>query len=258
MKRNEKILVYAVTGFLMVILGVAVLFGNKDRTPRPDRADNTAGRGAVSLQDLLRERIEGTARQTEEEGGSGEGGEAGTDDPEAEGGKPAEDPAEVGEVPLVAQPPSPAEQVAALFGPSRRERDFRYVTVQQGDTFRGLVQKWCGSVQEYVGAAERLNETVESRPLTPGQELVLPWVEAEVLLEAWDARKQGQPVEIETPKGEEVRLYTVQQGDSIWAIAVREVGTNKAPGYIEKIKALNQQIANFDLLRVGQELRLPQ
>lgn len=271
MKRNEKILVYAVTGFLMVILGVAILFGNKERSARPDRTEETAGRGAVSLQDLLRERIEGGRKPASGEEGSelpgdspGKTGSEARDRPGADEqvGQSSETGGEAGGkdvsgVPLVAQPQTPVEQVSARFGPSRRERDFRIVTVQSGDSFRALVQKWCGSVAEYVEAAERLNETVASRPLKPGQELVLPWVDEEVLLEAWQARSQGEPVAVETPAGEDVRLYTVQKGDSIWGIAAREVEARSVPAYIEKVKSLNPQINNLDLLRVGQELRLP-
>ena len=51
MKQNEKILVYAVTGFLAVILGVAILFG-KDSTRRlPDVRTDVAE--TPSLEALL-------------------------------------------------------------------------------------------------------------------------------------------------------------------------------------------------------------
>ncbi len=50
MKRNEKILVYGVTGFLVAILVIAVVFGNEDLT---QAVQNSSKFEARTLQELI-------------------------------------------------------------------------------------------------------------------------------------------------------------------------------------------------------------
>jgi LysM repeat protein len=271
MKRNEKFLVYAVTGFLAVILVIAIVFGNDDlegRTgpvPEPEKETPTASRpGIAGLNEILfgggKPLAPGTAvgdpepaDPTGEEPGAGEGPGTG-EEPAAEPG--------VGEVALDVEAPAPVTtsgQVAVELGPSRRDRDYRVVRVRSGDSFRQLVQKWCGSL-DYLDRARKLNETVEV--LQPGQEVSFPWVDDDVILAAHRARQEAaarpSPAAAAEPlAGENSRVYTVVSGDSIWAIAVRAVGNAGAPDYIKLIKDLNPQIADVDKLKVGQKILLP-
>ena len=50
MRRNETVLVYAVTGLLIVILGIAVIFG-EEAAPASRPGNSTGGEGARGLLD---------------------------------------------------------------------------------------------------------------------------------------------------------------------------------------------------------------
>lgn len=253
MRQNEKTLVYVVTGFLFVILAVAVLFGKDGaaRTKTPTPAQGT-GQTAVSLEDLFR----------------GQGQML----PDQEQGEPAP---VIPEQPLAANvqlgPPTPGEEVAMLLGRSQRDRECRVVTARAGDTLRELVIKWCGSL-EYLPLAERMNE--DAALLRVGQDVVLPWVPDEEVLAALQERKAGRsprpgaaaPVEASAGGGAPVpapagapsasRVYVVKAGDVLWKIAEREVGLRKAPAFIQQVRELNPGV-DVNALRVGQQIKLP-
>jgi hypothetical protein len=246
MKQNEKILVYLVTGFLFVILAVAVLFG-KDGIPRTTAAAETqkTGQTAASLEDLLR----GPGKLLPAQ-------------------EPAQEPALL-QQPLATNvqlgPPSPAEEVAMLLGRSRRDRDCRLVTARVGDSLSELVLRWCGSI-EFLALAERMNE--DGSRLRVGQDVVLPWVDDEEILVALRDREAGRAPRrgavaadaAASGTGEPVpaafRLYSVKAGDMLWKIAERDVGARKAPAYIDQVRELNPGL-DVNTLRVGQELKLP-
>lgn len=199
MKRNETILVYGVTGLLLVILVVAVVFGSEPgpTAPSPQKvntlrsllADDAGTPGAPEVP----AGTSGAGGTNASLDGAGPGpvaktpGTAGdaANKPLADGangGSAAAPASPPGSVPLVAPSPKPE-----VLGKSRRERDYRVVTVQRGDTFSGLVEKWCGSL-EPLPVALALNETLDRDRLAPGQEVCLPWVDDAVLLEAYEAR----------------------------------------------------------------------
>ncbi|GAB4141800.1 MAG: hypothetical protein Fur0037_08760 [Planctomycetota bacterium] len=263
MKQNEKVLVYAVTGFLLVILGIAILFGKdgprtvksaEGSVPEARSGAKESGRG---LGDLFAK----ISRKQAQEAAARPQDAAPRD---AVTGLPAPE-----EKPLMAPPPpTPAEQVRAELGESRRERDFRIVKVAPGDTMPGLVRKWCGSADR-LAEAESLNEGLSM--LRAGQEIVLPWVDDQEILAAWRerdvepapaARPQPAPssrsggVAAAAPSAA-AKTYRIRSGDALWKIAVREVGPKGAPSFLQQVKALNPEILDLDHLRVGQEIRLP-
>lgn len=196
MKQNEKILVYAVTGFLAVILAVAILFGKEAPSRLPDVQGDTAQ--GPSLEEVLNRRAgtkpEGEAAKDPAATNAGE--------TPAAGGTPAVVTPAVGGQPLAANvqlaPPTPAALVTEKIGLSRRDdsmgRPWRVVRAQKGDTLGTLVQKWCGSL-DYLEEARGINETLEV--LKIGSDVYLPWVEDEALLAAWDKAHPAPVVPVE-------------------------------------------------------------
>lgn len=209
MKQNERILVYAVTGFLAIILAVAVLFGRDN--PRlqvggggaggggvgaaGQPAANPAGAGAPeSLGDIV-------ARRAALDGGatpaaSGEGGAAPVA-PSGDGAAPVSPgvpgasglPAPVGpEQALVASKPLiAADLVLQALGSSRRDRAVRFVPARRGDSLETLVRRWCGATEPYLEEAKSLNE--ELTVVRVGHEVAVPWVEDEVVFAAYESRQ---------------------------------------------------------------------
>lgn len=259
MKRNESILVYSVTGLLVVILLVAVVFGNGN--PADAKAPD-GGRKVVALDDL--DGMTRGARTAEDGHEPGDGGEA--TNPGAESGNG--DGAGV-VVPLVsngsgaqAQPavePAPAPAPELELGASERQGDYRVVTVTSGDTFSSLVQHWCGSLDR-LAEAEALNETANLSRLKVGTRLWLPWVDDAALVEAIHARTRSvqEPERPLLNAQQAAATYTIKAGDKLWDIAVARVGANKARQFIDAVVALNPTVLRDpDRLKPGQEIRLP-
>ncbi len=280
MKQNERILVYAVTGFLAVILVIAVWFGSD--TPLAPRNAQAGDAAASKLVDL----IDPAALP----GGGPAGGaaaDAGVVDPSARAGdeKPVS-----GQSPLVAPATSlaAAELVAQQLGPSRRDRTVRYVLPRPNDSLESLVTRWCGS-RAFLDAAIRLNEDL--RVVQVGREVAVPWVEDEEVYAAHQARQAsklqaiaqpaaadrpiGQPraidgdtvrdpagaganVPVRTPAAANVEgatRYVVKNGDSLWRIADRTYGRRLADRMVAEIKQLNP--GQTDVLKPDQVLLLP-
>lgn len=219
MKQNERLLIYAVTGFLALILVVAVVFG---RAPADGSTPNGAGKSvgtpstAQGLGDLL-------GSKTPANGGKPAGESAnsdGNDSQPSAGGNAATDGASGlptpdqlanqnrlagGGQPLVAQakPLVAAELVAQELGASRRDRNVRFVRAIKGDSLELLVQRWCGAREPFLAEARSLNE--ELTTLQVGQEVAVPFVEDEALLAVIEARRPKVTVPtgaaLETPSG---------------------------------------------------------
>jgi nucleoid-associated protein YgaU len=213
MKQNERILVYVVTGFLALILMVAVFFGGDasarlqqqagapgagPATPAPSApgASEAANANAAGLQGL-REILGGqpaagngstAAPPVANVGEAAPAHGAGTD-----GGAKAATP----EHPLAAVPHAlaAADLVSQHLGASRRDRSVRFVRARAGDSLETLVRRWCGSRDPWLDEARALNEDLVV--VRVGQEVALPWVEDEVVLAAFEAR-QPKPV-VATP-----------------------------------------------------------
>ena len=298
MKRNESILVYSVTGLLVVILAVAILFGNENNA----RA-HESGKGFDDLESLSASADKGAGVGAADKPADGKGAAPEADDelvtpptkagganpppPEAAGaksevpagaGQPAPEaagaakadaekpPAPLVAVPLVTPGIKPAAdtesatQALVLLGDSKRDGQYRIVTVRRGDTFSELVQRWCGSL-ESLPLAESLNEEANLGNLKEGTKLCMPWVEDATLVAAHHARRTK--VESETKVLSEARAsgrtHTIKAGDKLWNIAVAQVGQKDAAKYIERIKALNSELlAHPDRLVVGKTILLPE
>lgn len=286
MKQNERLLVYAVTGFLALILVIAVVFGSG-----PANAGAKAPADAKSLDDLLNPGRKGADRAG-----------AGRDDAGTDARTQLGDASHTGlqtpnqvtpEQPLVAKPRLAHDLVARQLGPSQRDRNYRIVTARRGDSLEVLVRRWCGARDPYLQQARFLNEDL--RMLREGQKVILPWVDDEVLaasiaaerprtllpsssspalggavagsgagkptpgLPQPSARRVGQsPVPAERPvvAATETETYTVKEGEALWRIAARKYGRGKADRMIPRIVAANPGL-DPSRLRVGQVLKLP-
>lgn len=178
MKQNERLLVYAVSGFLGLILVVAVLF-------RPSAGDQQAPKTPGLAQILNQEVAAKDADAPKPASGAASAAQAAD---AAFPGVPA--PAEVAPQPLAAAAPKPmvaADLVAQQLGLSRRERNVRFVRAKPNDSLDSLVRRWCGARDPYLAETKSLNEDLVM--LRSGQEVAVPWVDDEVLLLAIEASK---------------------------------------------------------------------
>lgn len=197
MKQNERILVYAVTGFLAIILVVAVLFG-RGNGPLEKSGGNASTPG---LADVLpggksavgKAEADKPAGPKSEVPGPGEKNGALGD----KSGLPAPDQS-AGEQPLVApsKPMIAAELVAQQLGTSHRDHSVRIVRARAGDSLETLVRRWCGSPQ-FLEEAKSLNEDLTV--IRVGQEVAVPWVDDDVVYAAFEAR---QPKKLTAEGGE--------------------------------------------------------
>lgn len=191
MKQNERILVYAVTGFLAIILVVAVLFG-RDGAPASKPAPVA---GAPGLADVFKTPA-ATNDLTKPAAGKPDGTGSGE-----KSGLPS--PTQVaGEQPLVApsKPMIVADLVAQQLGSSRRDHTVRFVRARSGDSLDTLVRRWCGSGQ-FLEEAKSLNEDLTV--IRVGQEVAVPWVDDEVVYAAFEAR-QPKKLQAEVAEGDKV------------------------------------------------------
>ncbi len=287
MKQNERLLVYAVTAFLALILVIAVVFGDDGARAREEGAQ-----GGTTLNDILN----GGA----DEAAADEAGVAVEADAEKAGANAVVPVAAVVEQPLRAQAPSASVLVAQRIGVSRREQDFRWVTAKANDGWEMLVQRWCGKVKPYLDETRKLNETTTM--LREGQNVLVPWVDDEVLLALWEADQRpvlvsggdaqpasgavatGSPAPagttgLRTPTlsptsgpaaagapadpGElalgavvSFEVYEVKSGDTLWPLLAKRFGNGKVPGMIKKVVQLNPGL-DPDRLRVGRSIKLP-
>lgn len=192
MKQNERLLVYAVTGFLALILVVAVVFS---REP----AKSPASGSAQGLDKLLGQddgQAAAPAAMAKEK--------AELERVERDGVTGMPKPSDVTPAPLAAPAPKlliAADLVAQQIGVSRRDRNVRFVRAKQNDTLEGLVRRWCGARDPYLDETKSLNE--ELVVLRVGQEVAVPWVEDDVLLAAFEASRPKTLLPLEAVAGGE-------------------------------------------------------
>lgn len=186
MKQNERILVYAVTGFLAIILAVAVLFG-RDASGKQAAGDAKSGsNGILGLEEVINPEMRREREAAAKNGSDATGADKKGADAPISG---LLSPDQVGEQPLVAtsKPAVIADTVALKVGPSRRDRTVRFVRAQSGDSLESLVRRWCGKRDPYLEEAKCLNE--ELTVVRVGQEIAVPWVEDEEVLAAYELRQ---------------------------------------------------------------------
>lgn len=283
MKQQERFLMFAVAGFLAIILVVAVVFGREEAPgakPAPSQP--------VGLKDIV---------------------QAAPKVPEA----PAEQPL------AAPKPLLSADLVAQKLGASRRDQNpaWRVVRVRSGDTFEKIAKLWCAGrepLAEVIDEIRHANET--TTVLRPGQEVLVPWVEDDVLLAAFEAQRPkpadgvvdpnhaglapasasgsplggntatlaamlgnrgaggtiaangpvangaagggthaqpGNPPAATPTTG--TKTYVVKQGDSLWRIAERLYGKKNADRMVAEIKRLNP--GRTDVLHPDDRLVVP-
>lgn len=272
MKQNERWLVFAVTGFLALLLVAALVFrGDADGAPGGQQKP-------IGLDQLLGQNAPGAANARE-----GETVRVGVPAPSE---VTAQQPLVAGVKPLLA-----ADLVLQQLGPSRRDRNVRFVRARQGDSLDLLVQRWCGARDPFLAEAKCLNEDLVV--LRVGQEVAVPWVDDEVVLAAYEARQpktllagdavgggdapklgaavpasarpdfrlpgaqaaSGSGVPARTSASGVGTSYTVKSGDSLWRIAERTYGLKNADRMVTAIKDANPGLG--ERLLVGQKLVLP-
>ncbi len=271
MKRSESVLMYGVTGILLVILAVAVIFGSESKAAvkaLPAKVDPDSSKGIFPINPV---------DPVDDEAG---------DDPEV---KKGEDPVEPGPE-LDQQPKDPVVQVPLSIGQARVERSalgesevtnfgelYRYITVRPNDSFDLLVERWTGSVSNREDVIA-LNEELRIHPLNPGARICMPYVNDEILLSAMEDRRRARasrpvsefpppaqsgraPLSTSRANGENaavsaVREVVLKKGESLWTIAEREVGRRGADAYIKRICALNG-IDDAGRVQAKQKIKLP-
>jgi nucleoid-associated protein YgaU len=284
MKQNERWLVYAVSGFLGLILVVAVLF--RPKTGNGDTA-TTPGLAQILNQEVAAKEAD-APKADESKKAVAEASLAGV---------PA--PIDIAPQPLSATAPKPmvaADVVAQQLGLSRRDRNVRFVRAKPNDSLEGLVRRWCGARDPYLAETKSLNE--ELVVLRVGQEIAVPWVDDEVLLAAIEASKPktltaetpvATPTPTPTPTATQPVVqptaapsfaqpavapstsnstgagavpalgsgtsYTIKAGESLWRIAERTYGRKNADKMIAAIKQANPGMT--DNVREGQKIVLP-
>lgn len=281
MKRNETILVYAVTVMLLVILLVAVVFGES----KPANASNKSGNEKQMAGLPGTEFVDPVGKKEQADPAKTDGTEAGQKTPKAgsPAGKgtgetvdtkghnpiidtepvdPKKDPInkKAGPVDLSAVVVPAAKQIEQLLGTSTKMgAEYRKVKGRRGDTLRKIVARWCGDATTHLADVEALNETLIDRTCTGKEEVVVPWVDDEVLLAAMKQpaapeKKAKQPVVVSSNS----KLYTLKKGDSLWALAKSRVGENRfVPAWIERFKQLNPEITDPSVLVAGQRVKVP-
>ncbi len=270
MKRNETVLVYAVTGLLLVILLVAVIFG--EQNPARAETEKKTRPAVASLPGVAPAeapvRAPGAAKPSEEPGANlaEESSEKPPEKPPekpseetgeetGEGEKPADEGTEGADAksgePIVLKS-TVTEDLAGVLGTSSRMGEYRVVKARHGDTLALVVARWCADATQ-LSTIEVLNESLVEADLESGQEVVVPWVDAETLLLAAKARAKKSSV-VEHAKGQ---LYTIKKGDSLWDLAKVRVAKNKIPAWLGRFKVLNPDIIDLSVLIAGQKVRLP-
>lgn len=286
MKQNERLLVYAVSGFLGLILVVAVLF-------RPKTTGATSAGATPGLAQILNPEVQAKDADAPKPDAAADGNKAVAE--ASLTGVPS--PSDIAPQPLSAPAPKPmvaADLVAQQLGLSRRDRNVRFVRAKPNDTLEGLVRRWCGARDPYLAETKSLNE--ELVVLRVGQEVCVPWVDDEILVAAIEASKPktltaelpaapaptaptaapamapvtNVPMPTLAPTGSAVggdaaaakpattasgTSYTVKAGDSLWRIADRTYGRKNAEKMIAAIKQANPGLT--DSVREGQKLVLP-
>ncbi len=274
MKRSESVLVYGVTGVLAVILAIAIVFGGDPAEGNTDLSVaglTPEGGGTLDLTDDDVETPPTTTPTSDdllnELLGTGAGIEDENEPLESEADSETESAP-------VSVPTVPLSRTVATLGTSRTEENpasgerFRFVNAQPGDSIALLIQRWCPGTERMD--IEALNETKNLDRLRIGDEICVPWVDDETLLEAHEARQAmrtadagGATFEPSSGSGATpvsttgAREYVIKDGESLWVIATREVGANKAQQFIDDVVALNPSIQDPSRVRAKMKILLP-
>lgn len=262
MKRSESMLVYGVTAILLVIVGVAVIFGDGPAVQGNETSSN--------IEDFLK------PDPTKPGGGSESTGGFAIDDDQSSAQDPAQDPTEnlstdTGGAPggpavdeggdVIPSDIQPLEVMLADLGPSvvieaYDSNRFRRVRVEAGMSFEEICSRFAPGYE--LNDVHILNEGIDPANLEIGSELLLPYVPDEKLIEAYKLSLAGQasgrrgssgrsssngglvpPASSSSPASGTGGSHLVTEGDSLWAIAKSVVGARRATAYAEEIRIAN-------------------
>jgi len=145
----------------------------------------------------------------------------------------------------------PEQLLEQALGTSRRDGEYRIVTGWKNATLANVVERWTGG-SAALDEVRTLNESVGDQ-LGHGDEILVPWVDAEALLAAKAAQDTVRS-QADWAKGE---LYVLKKGDSLWKVASQRVATNMIPAWLKQFEGLNPSIADTGTLMEGQKVRLP-
>lgn len=137
----------------------------------------------------------------------------------------------------------------------------RSYTVQPGDSLSQIAYKTMGTSSRAAQAAiVALNPSLQANPnlIFVGKTYQVPAkgarstsAKAPVIQTVASARRTVR----EQPSATPIHIYVVQSGDSLWSIAVNQLGS---PSTIPAIKAINKDVLRgSDQVRVNMKLRLP-
>ncbi|MEO0480663.1 MAG: LysM peptidoglycan-binding domain-containing protein [Planctomycetota bacterium] len=258
MKRSESMLVYGVTAILLVIVGVAVIFGENGQVnsqePQQDELvdffDDPQSGGSGEFIDPTQD-SQGEQQAPDGEGVEGEGGES----------------------EVVEPAPEPVIVITQVmnYAPNRVIQTwdgqyYRQVDVTAGHSFEDLCVVYApGHDPDEI---HLLNESVDRDNVLPGTSLLMPFVEEETILASAQERRSVGPASRRSSRDQggvvdpgpidnstARSTHTVQPGDSLWAIAKGIVGANSAEAYAEQIRQANNLPSNT--IRPGMTLTLP-
>ena len=135
----------------------------------------------------------------------------------------------------------PAEEIVPPAEMTRGAVALRTHVVVQNDNYGMLAQRYLGSAR-FGNEIEKANPGIDPTGLQIGMEINIP----DKSLIANNTTTSTSP---------RSRVYTVQRGDSLWKIAEKHYGANRADAFVAKIKVLNN--LSDDLINPGDEIKLP-
>lgn len=148
------------------------------------------------------------------------------------------------DLPAGGQPAGPS---AGPSGGQPVAQPVRTYLVREGENFAAIARREYGRTS--LGEALAKYNGVQPRALRAGASIKLPPAED---LDPRMASAQAQP---DAPRVPSVREYTVQSGDSLFAIAERELGRGSR---WEELKRFNQDVLKGrDALTPGMQIRIP-
>lgn len=134
----------------------------------------------------------------------------------------------------------PVQETTAPGAAARTQVALRTYKVVRGDTLGAIALSHLGRAS-LSSEIEKANPGIDPNNLRIGMELTIPDV-------ADSQRTQNSAA----PR---FRTYTVRDGDSLWEIASRHYGANRADTFVKRIRQLNN--LRGDLINPGDEIKLP-
>ena len=139
--------------------------------------------------------------------------------------------------------------------------DAMFYTWKAGDTFPALAQRFYGDPSR-LATLKRLNEGRSE--VQPGERVLVPIFDLDAVQTAAEPaaapKSAAAPIAASAPKSEVQpagagRVHVVQEGESLWKIAKKELGSGAR--WNEIYEANRDVLPNPEALHTGQKLRVP-